>query len=172
MIEALCRNCGRRVKVTEQEAQRLDGILVCPQCLSTVEVDVPRRNAKHWCHNCGGEVEAGADFCRHCGEPITAKGRKKKAATIPPPPPVAKAKPKPTPTPPPYRPKAQPKQQKQATTQAKTMPADKPRQRPARKSSPIDEPAKPLTGKGCMLISIAIVVAFFAIYFLIGNLLN
>lgn len=176
MIETRCGKCGRLIKVTEKEAQRLDGMLVCPQCLGTVEVDVPPRNSKYWCHNCGGEVEAGADFCRHCGEPITAKGRRKKAAT-PPPPPATRAKPKSVPSPPPYRPKAKPKQQpqatSQATSQARTMPTDKTRQRaPRKQSTPKESPKKPLSSKGCLLITIAIVVVFFAIYFLIGNLMN
>ena len=159
MIETQRGKCGRMIKVTEQEAQRLDGMLVCPQCLSTVEVDVPRRNAKHWCHNCGGVVEAGADFCRHCGEPITNKGRNKQVAknsSIPKPPRI--------PAPPPYRPTLKSKPQ----PQTKAMPSAKAKPRNTRQSAQKNEPQKPLTSKGCVLITIAIVVVFFVIYYFLG----
>ena len=35
-----------------------------------------------------------------------------------------------------------------------------------------NEPKKPLSSKGCMLISIAIVVVFFVIYYFIGVISN
>ena len=72
-MRVVCDKCGREIEVTEQEARHLEGILVCPQCLGTVKVDVSRipprvpKLRPRQCPNCG-ELYVYHTVCPSCGQ--------------------------------------------------------------------------------------------------------
>lgn len=105
-MRCYCPKCGRKIEVTAQEAARLGGHLVCPQCLSRVDVAVPKAKAAAttvkaesapspkpaprvqpqpsggpFCPKCGAKVRATDAFCKSCGASLGAARRKADAGT-------------------------------------------------------------------------------------------
>lgn len=179
MLTAECHNCGRKIEVTEQEARHLNGTLVCPQCLSTVKVDVSllppppldtheEVKPKQRCRFCGKLIEGEAQFCQHCGKPTEAAPVASRQVSPPPHPATT------TTSPPPYtkRPGAAPANRVSPST--RTNPKyNSPRMSNISNTRKIsrkkEKEKKPLSPLGCLGISVLIVIVFFLIYFLAGN---
>ncbi len=177
-MRVVCDKCGREIEVTEQEARHLEGILVCPQCLGTVKVDVsriPPRVPKlrlRQCPNCGEQLPPGVNYCNRCGEAITAAA---KAASI-----AQPAPPKLTSAPPPYRPQPQPQPQPRATTAPKpkisstnnkptTKKMSNNRNNNRKANAANNKPSWWLSPLGCLTATVIFVLLFFLIYYLLGS---
>lgn len=179
-MRVVCDKCGREIEVTEQEARHLEGILVCPQCLGTVKVDVSRipprvpKLRTRQCPNCGEQLPPGVNYCNRCGEAITAAA---KAASVPNP-----APPKLTSAPPPYRPQPQPQPhpQPRATTAPKptisstnnkptTKKMSNNRNNNRKTNAANNKPSWWLSPLGCLTATVIFVLLFFLIYFLLGS---
>ena len=177
-MRVVCDKCGREIEVTEQEARHLEGILVCPQCLGTVKVDVSRipprvpKLRPRQCPNCGEQLPPGVNYCNRCGEAITAAA---KAASIPQP-----APPKLTSAPPPYRPQPQPQPQPRGTTAPKpkisstnnkptTKKMSNNRNNNRKANAANNKPSWWLSPLGCLTATVIFVLLFFLIYYLLGS---
>lgn len=161
-----CPNCGREIEVTVQEARRLSGHLVCPQCLTRVDVAVPAvgsaasssgksasaaQPSASYCTNCGSRVKASDDFCPKCGHSLS--GGKRRTADAPPP----------------YRRQTQRKSvaPAQSATRPVRQPSSPSRTRRSVKSAKKTSPIGPL---GCFWRTAAAVAVGFALYVLAGLL--
>lgn len=175
MLRAKCDKCQRVIEVTEREAEHLDGMLVCPQCLNTVKVAVSRRPKKAAttvvpppvtaeCPHCHARVKVGDRFCNKCGKAIDAPAVTKRAAT----PPALPVK-----TPPAYRKKADnAKPAAQAATRKQVKSTTMAKQRRSKAAAPAEKvPREPITTWGCLGLSILITLLFFTIYALAGAFL-
>lgn len=175
-MKCYCPKCGRKIEVTAQEAARLGGHLVCPQCLARVDVAVPKPTAAavagppatpkprqqaqtpaaggRFCPKCGAKVRDTDAFCKSCGASLGATRRKSDVGT-----------------PPPYR------SQRRAAAPAPAYRApltvarpSVPRQASARRPSSRSE-AKASTyvgGLGCMWRTAVGVAVAFALYAMLG----
>lgn len=163
-----CPNCGRIIEVTAQEARRLGGHLVCPQCLTCVDVDVPAvdlsmaeskpspaaKSTASNCPRCGARVKVSDDFCPKCGR---ALGKAKKSAT--------------SPAPPPYRRQTPPRKAsvRQAAAQSTSVTASPRRQR-KRANAKSGEMRGSISPLGCLLRTVALVLVAFMLYMVVGAL--
>ncbi len=163
-----CPNCGREIEVTAQEARRLGGHLVCPQCLTRVDVAVAAAGSgvvssgksapaiqpsAGYCTNCGSRVKASDDFCPKCGHSL--RGGKRRTADAPPP----------------YR--RQTQRKSVVPAQAAARPARQPSS-PSRPQRSVKSAKKalPIGPLGCFWRTIAAVAVGFAVYVLAGLLLQ
>ncbi len=173
-MRCYCPKCGRKIEVTAQEAARLGGHLVCPQCLSRVDVAVPKANDKavvaeppaapkprqqsqspatggRFCPKCGAKVRAADAFCKSCGASLGTARRPADAAT-----------------PPPYRSqrRAAPSyRQPQPSVRPAALRQSTPRRQSGRKPA---QPSAPVGGLGCMWRTAVAVAVAFALYVLLG----
>lgn len=175
-MRCYCPKCGRKIEVTAQEAVRLGGHLVCPQCLSRVDVAVPKANDKavvaappaapkprqqsqsstaggRFCPKCGAKVRAADAFCKSCGASLGAARRNADAAT-----------------PPPYRSQRRapsaPSYREPQTSVRPSVPRQAPVRRHAERKS--SQPSAPIGGLGCMWRTAVAVAVAFALYVLLG----
>ena len=176
-MRCYCPKCGRKIEVTAQEAARLGGHLVCPQCLSRVDVAVPKvkqppaaeppaaapkpRQRTHaqvsagtggpFCPKCGAKVRAADAFCKSCGASLGTARRNADAAT-----------------PPPYRSqrRAAPSyRQPQPSVRPAALRQSTPRRQSGRKPA---QPSAPVGGLGCMWRTAVGVAVAFVLYVLLG----
>ncbi len=164
-----CPNCGRKIEVTAQEARRLGGHLVCPQCLTRVDVDVPAagsgvasagkssmaaQQSASYCPNCGSRVKASDDFCPKCGHSL--KGSRKRTADAPPP----------------YRRQAPRNQAAPAQPVAHIAPRPSSPSRAPRSAKKTAKDASPIGPLGCFWRTVVAVAVGFALYVVAGLLLQ
>ena len=166
-----CPNCGRKIETTIAEARRLGGHLVCPQCLTQVDVDVPpaapsRQSAQKsgaassqssYCPQCGSRIKASDEFCPKCGTSLGSA--KRRSADVPPP----------------YR-RTSPARSVSASRPVPTrQPSQSSTSRPARQQRQPSKQQKsggPIGGLGCLWRTVLLVVAAFALYVITGILLQ
>ncbi len=174
-MKCYCPKCGRKIEVTAQEAARLGGHLVCPQCLSRVDVAVPKPKAAadaeppaapkprpqaqtpaaggRFCPKCGAKVRATDAFCKSCGASLGTARRKADAGT-----------------PPPYRSQRRPVPSSAYRAPQAPVRPSVPRQAPARRPAERkpSQPSAPIGGLGCMWRTAVGVAVAFALYVLLG----
>lgn len=173
-MRCYCPKCGRKIEVTAQEAARLGGHLVCPQCLSRVDVAVPKTKAAApaeaapspkpapraqtqpsggpFCPKCGAKVRATDAFCKSCGASLGTARRKADAGT-----------------PPPYHSQRRAAQAPAYRAPQPARPAV-PRQAPVRRQTQrkAAQPSPAMSGMGCMWRTAVGVAVAFVLYALLG----
>ena len=158
MMKCFCPKCGRKMELSADELRAQKGMVVCPQCLTTFKaphfdddddelpppIPVRKRKSQPAPHKPQPAPRKSGTEVRYCN---------RCGATLPAGKTVcpACAKPKPAPK----RPTAVPV-----------------KNTPARRVTPKKESGQPTSKWGCLAYSLAISLAFFLLYALIGLLFN
>ena len=80
-MKTLCPQCGKELDVSLEELSLRDGLVVCPQCLTSYQAVEPgtltppatkNGGAKtvptmRYCPHCGESIGEGINFCPYCG---------------------------------------------------------------------------------------------------------